>query len=119
KRIRVNGITVGGVDARNYTFNWRAANAVKKGSKTSVVSYRAYTKANVTPFTLIVNFTGVSRVYDATTVAAVLESDNHFAHDDITVTPGSAVFDDKNVGTDKRITEIGSASGREKAGNYV
>src|SRR5439155_2453282 len=79
----------------------------------------ASTTANITPFTLIVNFRGVDRIYNDTTVANVTESDNHLAGDDVTVSYGIAYFDDKNVGTGKRVTVTGIHVGGVDAGNYA
>src|SRR5437667_4264506 len=76
-----------------------AAKKVGSASAGSTAISTAYTTANITPFTLIVTFRGVDRVYNSTTVATVTESDNHFAEVDITVRYNSAYFDDKNVGT--------------------
>src|SRR5437667_4753090 len=81
-----------------------AAKKVGTASAGSTAISTAYTTANITPFTLIVTFKGVNRIYDASKVATVTESDNHFAGDDVTVSNGGAYFDDKNVGTAKRVT---------------
>src|SRR5207247_2599330 len=102
KPLTVTEIKVIGPDFGNYAYKTEAS-----------------TTASITPYTLIVNFAGVNRVYDGTRVAAVTESDNHFAGDDVTVSNGGAYFDDKNVGTAKRVTVIGINIGGVDAGNYT
>src|SRR5207249_3850679 len=67
-----------------------------------------------------VTFTGGgSKTYDGTTVATVTESDNHFAGDDVTISSSGAHFDDKNVGTAKRVTVPAVTFGGSDLGNYT
>jgi filamentous hemagglutinin family protein len=95
KYVSVSGITISGADAEDYTANGTAA---------------AF--ANITPATLIVNATGVNKVYDATKAATVTLTDNPIAGDVVTLGYTSAAFGDKNVGISKGITVNGiSASG--------
>ena len=101
KTVNVTGITLGGADAGNYTFN-----------TTTTAS------ANITARSLAVTATGVNKVYDATTTATVTFADDRVAGDVLTVT-GAASFADKNVGTGKTVTVNGIALTGTDAGNYA
>jgi hypothetical protein len=74
---------------------------------------------NITPRTLTVSATGVDKVYDGTTAAMVVLSDNRLAGDLITISYASAVFSDKNVGTDKPVSVTGISISGPDAGNYT
>jgi len=101
KTIHVTGVSLGGTDAGNYT-------VASTGTAT----------ANITPATLSVTYTGVNRVYDATTNAAVTTSDNHLASDVLTINR-SAAFATKDVGNGKTIHVTGVSLGGTDAGNYT
>ena len=101
--VAVAGITVIGADAGNYTLG-----------KTT-----ATTTANITPRTLTVSATGVNKVYDGTTVAAVILTDNRVAGDVFTDADISATFSDKNVGTGKTVSVSGITLTGADAGNYT
>jgi len=68
--------------------------------------------------TLTVTATGLSKVYDGATTASVNLSDNRVAGDVIVVGYASAVYSDKNVGTNKTITITGMFASGINAGNY-
>lgn len=102
KAVSVSGITLGGTDAGNYTFNTTAT-----------------ATANITPFALTIGATGVNKVYDATTNAAVTLSDNRFSGDALTTGYTSASFGDKNVGAGKTVSVSGITLGGTDAGNYT
>jgi hypothetical protein len=57
----------------------------------------------ITKKPLAVTATGISKIYDATTTASVILSDDHVAGDDVIVS-GTASFADKNVGAAKPVT---------------
>ncbi|HSZ54922.1 MAG TPA: YDG domain-containing protein [Tepidisphaeraceae bacterium] len=101
KTVGVSGITVSGTDSGNYTFNTTAT-----------------TTANITPRSLTVTATGVNKVYDGTTVATVMLSDNHVAGDSVTDNDAAATFADKNVGAGKPVSVSGISLTGADAGNY-
>src|SRR5205823_2713937 len=87
KAVSVSGISIGGTDAANYTFNTAA-------STTASINARALT----------VSASGVSKVYDGTTDATVTLSDDRVSDDVLTATYTSATFADKNVGPGKPVS---------------
>lgn len=102
KIVTIVGIALIGEDASNYT-----------------VSSTATTAADITPRTLTVSASGVSRQYDGTTNATVTLSDDRVSGDDLTLV-SSASFSNKHVGTDKPVdvSAITIAAGAD-AGNYI
>jgi hypothetical protein len=101
KPISVSGISISGVDAGNYTFNSAAS-----------------TSANITPRPLHISATGVSRVYDGTTVATVSLADDRVSGDAFSDSYTSASFADKNAANAKPVSVIGIAISGPDAGNY-
>ncbi|HEY1526434.1 MAG TPA: YDG domain-containing protein [Candidatus Angelobacter sp.] len=101
KPVSVSGISISGADAGNYTFNSTAS-----------------TFANITPRPLHISATGVSRVYDGTTVATVALSDDRVSGDVFSDSYTSASFADKNAANAKPISVIGIAISGPDAGNY-
>jgi hypothetical protein len=101
KPISVTGISISGTDAPNYTFN-TTASAI----------------ADITPRPLTVTATGVNKVYDGTTAAAVVLADNRISGDLLSDAYTSASFADKNVGTNKTISVSGISISGTDAGNY-
>ena len=105
KTVTVNGVTLTGTDAGNYTVS---------GTLT----------ADITPFTLSLNgLSANGKVYDATTAATVSGSASitPFSGDNVSLT-GSATggtFADKNVGTAKPVTVNGLGLSGSDAGNYT
>jgi hypothetical protein len=102
KPVSVSGISISGTDAGNYTFNTNAS-----------------TTANITQRALTVTATGVNKVYDGTTTATVALSDNRVSGDVFTDSYTSALFSDKNVGTNKTVSASGIAISGIDAGNYT
>jgi filamentous hemagglutinin family protein len=102
KTVTVNGITVTGADAGNYTWN------------TSAV-----TTADITKAALNVTATGVNKTYDGTTNAGANLSDDRIGSDVLVVTSGAKAFSDKNAGTSKAITVGGINVTGADAGNYT
>ncbi len=74
--------------------------------------------ANVTPRSLTISATGVDKVYDTTTAATVILTDNPVAGDVLTVTSTDA-FLDKNAGTGKYISVSGITLGGASAADYT
>ena len=103
KTVNVSGISISGTDAGNYTLQDTTAS----------------TTANITPAPLTVTATGINRVYDAGTDAAVDLSDNRLGSDVLSDSYASAEFLDKNVGTAKTVTVSGIAISGTDAGNYT
>ncbi|EJL79272.1 hypothetical protein PMI15_04022, partial [Polaromonas sp. CF318] len=101
KTVTTSGVTVGdGVNNGNYA-----------------VSYANNTTSTINKADLTVTATGVNKVYDGSTVAAVTYGDNRVAGDVVGIT-GSATFADKNAGTGKSVGVNGIALGGTDAGNY-
>ncbi len=103
KAVSVNGITISGGDAGNYTLQ----------------NTTASTTANITPASLTVSATGVDKVYDTTTAATVALADNHLGGDDVTDNYTSAAFADKNAGSNKSVNVSGITISGDDAGNYT
>ncbi|MBD8528353.1 MULTISPECIES: YDG domain-containing protein [unclassified Massilia] len=103
KTVTVTAAPLQGLDASNY---------VLPGATTS---------ADITPRPITVQgVAGSDKVYDGTRLATVAGGTFSGAldSDDVTLGTGEALFDDKNVGTNKRITFTGSLGGAD-APNYV
>jgi hypothetical protein len=102
KTVSVTGISIIGVDAGNY----------------SLTDTTASTTANITGRRLSVTATGINKVYDGTTTAAVTFSDNRIADDILTVS-GTAYFINKKIGTGKKVRVRGISISGIDAGNYI
>ncbi len=102
KPVSVSGISLSGADAGNYAFNTTATTA-----------------SNITPASLTVTATGVNKVYDTTTGAAVTLADNVLGSDVVTASYTAASFADKNVGTAKPVSVSGISLSGADAGNYT
>jgi filamentous hemagglutinin family protein len=101
KTVTVGGISVAGSDALNYTWNASAA-----------------TSASIAKANLVIGATGQDKIYDGSTAAGVILTDNRIAGDSLTITKGSAQFSDKNAGTGKSILVNGIAVTGADASNY-
>src|SRR5206468_4268651 len=101
KTVSVSGIALSGADAANYSPN----------STTS-------TTADITARSLNVTATGVNKVYDGTTSATVILSDNRVAGDSLSASYTTASFADPYVGTVKSISISGIAISGADASNY-
>jgi len=77
----------------------------------------------IQPKDVTISNTAVSdKVYDGTADANIISAGavNGLADgDDVTIVSGNAVFDDKNVGTDKRVTFSGFSLSGDDASNYT
>jgi hypothetical protein len=102
KSASVAGISLGGSAASNYTLTAATATAT----------------ADITARPLTVTATGLNKVYDGTTAAAVSLSDNRLSGDALTTSYTSASFDTKMVGTAKKVTVNGISLGGAAASNY-
>jgi hypothetical protein len=102
KDVTVDGISLSGTDAGNYTAN-----------------PSAITTATMSAASLVVTASGVNREYDATTNASTMFSDNRFVGDKFDVRYVSAEFNDKNVGDNKAIAVNGISLAGSDASNYV
>src|SRR5207248_1817993 len=79
----------------------------------------ASTTANITARTLHVTATGVDKVYDGTVAAVVVLSNDRVSGDDVLLS-STAMFADRNVGTNKPIAVSAiSITGGADAGNYT
>jgi hypothetical protein len=102
KTITVNGISVSGMDAGNYSIN---------NSTT--------TFADITPLAITVNALGNSKVYDGNTLAQVdLSSGGILMGDVVNFSNATANFANKNVGIEKLVTVTGISASGTDAGNY-
>ena len=68
---------------------------------------------------LTISATGVDKVYDGTTTAAVILSDNRVAGDQLTTSYTGATFVDANVGTAKQVSVTGITFSGPAAVNYI
>ncbi|HLP02153.1 MAG TPA: YDG domain-containing protein [Opitutaceae bacterium] len=100
KSITVTGNTIGGTDAANYS-----------------LAQQTGLTADITPATLTVSFSGVNKVYDATTSATVSTSDDRLGSDALTINH-SAAFLTKDVGTGKTVAISAVSLSGTDAANY-
>ena len=104
KAVTVNGLTLSGADAANYTINIVPVTAT----------------ADITPATLTVSATANNKVYDASTAATTASlTDNRFSGDALNISASSADFSDKNVESDKTVTVNGLTLSGTDAANYT
>lgn len=101
KTITINGITVSGADAQNYSWNTVAT-----------------TSATIWKAILDITADGIGKTYDGTSNAQVAFGDNRIAGDDLVIT-GDSRFSDKNAGTGKTVTIDGITLGGVDADNYT
>ena len=102
KTVTVQNASLSGVDAGNY----------------AVVNTSGTATADITQRALDLSFTGVSKVYDGLTGAAVTIGDNRIAGDVLTAS-ASAAFGDKNAGSGKTVTVQDASLSGTDAGNYA
>jgi YDG domain/MBG domain (YGX type) len=74
--------------------------------------------ADITPRDLTVIATGIDKGYDGNTSATVTLSTNKVAGDVLTASYTSALFSDKNAGTNKSVSVSGISISGADAGNY-
>lgn len=101
KNVTLSGATLTGTDANNYNFT----------SPTEAT-------ASITARTLNVTYTGVNRVYDATTNATVTTGDDRVGGDVLSIVR-AASFADKNVSDGKAVTVSGVSLSGVEAHNYA
>jgi YDG domain/GEVED domain/Cadherin domain len=89
-----------------------AANAGNNAAQSPISSFQ------ITPFGLTVSATGQHKVYDGTTVANVVFSDNRFAGDVFTVS-GTAAFSSKDIGVAKAVSVLNVSLSGVDALNYT
>ncbi|WP_254677308.1 YDG domain-containing protein, partial [Janthinobacterium sp. HH100] len=103
KTVNISGLGLAGADAGNYV----------------LASSLASNTADITPAALTVSATGINKVYDATTNAAVSLRDNRIGNDQLNIASNGASFSDKNAGAGKTVTVAGIRLSGADAGNYV
>ncbi|MBB5886707.1 filamentous hemagglutinin N-terminal domain-containing protein [Xanthomonas sp. LMG 8992] len=103
KAVGVNGIAASGADAGNYRYNTTAS-----------------TTADITAKPITVDAIGMDKVYDGSTAATItaLGTTGLVAGDAVTFGNASAVFADKNAGSNKTVTVSGITASGTDAGNY-
>ena len=102
KTVNVAGFALSGADAANYTL-------VEPTNVTATITARPLT----------ISATGINKVYDGSTSAAVTLADNRVAGDALTTGYTSAAFADANVGTGKSVSVSGISLGGTDASNYT
>jgi hypothetical protein len=100
KTVTVSGLTVSGADISNYNLA------------------QPTTSANITLASLTVTATATDKVYDGTTTASAVLSDNRVGGDSLTVSYTAATFTDKHVGNGKTVNVTGIAITGPDAANY-
>ena len=102
KTVNVSGFALSGADAADYTLV----------EPTNVT-------ASITARPLTISATGINKVYDGSTSAAVTLADNRVAGDALTTGYTAAAFADANVGTGKTVGVSGISLSGTDAGNYT
>ncbi|WP_407179468.1 YDG domain-containing protein [Bradyrhizobium sp. STM 3562] len=109
KTVTISGLTLGGMDAGNYTLAATSATTTADIAKAAISAVTGITAANKT--------------YDGTTFAALNTSGAGFtgmiAGDSLTVAGATGAFADKNAGVGKIVTISGLTLGGADAGNYA
>jgi hypothetical protein len=103
KTVTATGLSLSGADAANYTVNATVT-----------------TTANIMPATVTPSITAANKVYDGTTAATITSRSlsGVIGTDDVSLTGGTATFNDANVGTNKLVTATGLRLSGTDAGNY-
>ncbi|MCX6011955.1 MAG: YDG domain-containing protein, partial [Chloroflexi bacterium] len=109
--VTFSGLTVGGTSAVGTGKKLRASASTLTTSAESATF-------DITAKTLTASATGINKVYNATTTAAVTLSTDKLGSDDVTATSTSATFDTKNIGTGKTVTVSGISISGTYATNY-
>ena len=89
------------------------------GGANYALTFASTANGTITTFALTVGAKGVDKVYDGTTTATVILSDNRVSGDNLTETYTSATFADKNVGTAKTVNVSGISVGGPDGPNYT
>src|SRR5439155_17665736 len=115
--ITASGGTAANAPMGSYDLTPSAATGGSFNPNNYNVSYHNGT-LTVSKASLSVSATGVNKVYDATTNAAVTLSDNRRSGDVLTITYTNASFANKDVATNKTVTVSGIAISGTDAANY-
>src|SRR5205823_4496069 len=102
KTVTLTGATLSGADAGNYLLD-------------SVTT----TTADITVLHITGAFTASDKTYDGTDAATVTSESTVGDVGGVSLTGGTATFDDKNVGTGKTVTLVGAGLTGVDANNYV
>lgn len=105
KAVSVDGLTLSGTDAGNYSIAGTAGITV-----------------NITPKSLTATYSGVNRVYDGTTAAAVTGTSTDLIAGDSLLIRGNGNFTGagaKNQGSNKALTIVTASLSGADAGNYA
>jgi hypothetical protein len=105
KTVTATGLSLDGAQAGNYVLSTTTAT----------------TTASITQITLTGHFTAQSREYNGNTAAFILTrtlTGNIITGDDVSLTGGTATFDDKNAGNGKTVTGVAFALSGTDKGNY-
>ena len=102
KAVDFAALTLGGTDAGNYV--------ATSGPGLTV---------NISPRMLTATVTAMDRVYDGTTLASVVLSDDRIAGDVLTLGAGAANYADRNAGSGIAVNVTGLSLAGADAGNYV
>ena len=105
KAVSVDGLTLSGTDAGNYSIAGTAGITV-----------------NITPKSLTASYSGVNRVYDGTTAATVTGTSTDLIAGDSLLIRGNGNFtgaDAKNQGSSKALTIVTASLSGADAGNYA
>jgi hypothetical protein len=103
KTVTVNGISLTGTDAGNYT----------------LTSATATGTASITVKSLTISATALDKVYDGNNIATVTLTDNKVSGDDLMLNKTGATFNNKNAGPAKTVSVIGITLTGTDAGNYT
>ena len=103
KDVTLTGASLAGTDSGNYTL-------------TSV----GVEKAAITPMTVTGSFTAGNKVYDGNVTATIATRflSGEVSGDSVSLSGGTATFDNKNVGTGKNVNATGFSLSGIHAGNY-
>ena len=102
KTVTINGISLTGTDAGNYTIT----NATITGT------------ASITAKSLTISVTAASKEYDGNVNTSVVFSDSRISGDVLTINKTGSTFNNKNVGVGKTVTINGISLTGTDAGNY-
>ncbi|OLE63994.1 MAG: hypothetical protein AUG74_13435 [Bacteroidetes bacterium 13_1_20CM_4_60_6] len=103
--VNITNITLGGAQAGNY----------------SLSTTTGTTSANITALHITGSFTASNKPYDGTTSATVLTRSltGVIGGDAVTLTGGTATYNDKTVANGKTVTLTGASLSGTDAGNYI
>jgi hypothetical protein len=106
KDVNITGLTLAGTKSGNYALSSTSATA----------------QADITAKGISGAFTADNKVYDGGTAASVLTRalpTGIIVGDNVSLTGGTAAFDNKNVGNGRTVTLVGATLAGDDAGNYT